>query len=186
MFATARQQQMLTTEVPMLDLLAHQEDRGPVGSLLTSAAREVKARAKALSYLDTSTFKNKQAFCIVQLCQMPFTHTQGQSRQDTWRSESPKGCGRTVLKTCIGNRLPSPHLQQHLFYWQSPKVGNFRLGKKRTIAFHYQLASVYISKGFLKGGFNSLPHLSCILHSYYYTLLSWRLNILTSLKCQPQ
>lgn len=94
----------------------HQEDRGPVGSLLTSAAREVKARAKALSYLDTSTFKNKQAFCTVQLCQMPFTHTQGQSRQDSWRSESPKGWGRTVLKTCIGNRLPSPHLQQHLFY----------------------------------------------------------------------
>lgn len=152
------------------------EDRGPAGSFLSSAARQAEARANAISYCTLLHLHFYQAFCIVQLSDTRYTHSGTVSApsvpQEDWRSESPKGFGRTALKTCIGNRLLPPHLQQHIFHSQSPKVANFRPEENRTIAFHYWLASAYISKGFLKGGFNSSPHLFCILHSYYYMLLS--------------
>lgn len=53
----------------------YREGGGPEGSFRLSAAREVEARAKALSYLGAFTFRNEQALCMVQLCQTPVTHT---------------------------------------------------------------------------------------------------------------
>lgn len=50
----------------------HQEDRDPVGSFLLCVGREVKQQSR-LCHLDTSTWINQQALCIVQLCQTALT-----------------------------------------------------------------------------------------------------------------
>lgn len=168
---------MPTTEVPMLDLLATSGGQGPCKkpSLKCSKGSRNKGQGSKLFYTSTFTFL-LSIIPSAALSDTSYTHSGPVSApsvpQKGQRSESPKGCGRTPLKTCIANRLPPPHLQQHIFHSQSPKVANFRPGKNRTIAFYYQLASVYVSKEFLKGGFNSSPHFFCILHSCYYTLLS--------------